>query len=65
MDVALLRDSFLGGAQSLFLFQQQEFPEKQVKQIVSIALFGALNGARNGRTTVKACDGMSRGFLAR
>ena len=43
VDTTLLRDLFLGGTQSLILFQQQELSADQVQQIVSITLCGVLN----------------------
>ena len=44
-DVELLRDLFLGSAQSLVLFQQQELSDFKLARIVSILLLGATNSA--------------------
>ena len=45
-DKECLRDLFLGGAQSLILFQDQELSDEKFKRIVSIFLVGAAAGAQ-------------------
>ena len=46
-DLECLRDLFLGGAQSLILFQQQELSDEKLERVVSVFLLGAAAGAQS------------------
>ena len=46
-DIECLRDLFLGGAQSLILFQQEELSDEKLERTVSVLLLGAAAGAQS------------------